>query len=163
MEKRMAEKFEHFVGSIAEDDVVRREAKLSCNCFAQVKPATVRIKVRVFQCPAHRLNSFGRRSEGILIGGQLNDLGGFEAELARCFLDRFSRLVDGNVAELWIRQLPDGSHARQNTQQQQNFPRHASSCPYSCSCSCSYSKSHLQSTSMTPPLIVASRLPILIA
>ena len=121
----MTEKFEHFIGSVAEDHVLWRDTELLCNCFTQVKPAAIGIQMRVVQRGAHRLYRLGRRPQRILVRRQFNDCTRIDAEFARSFLDRLSRFVHCNVSQLRICQLPNGSHARQNKQAQRKFPTHS--------------------------------------
>jgi hypothetical protein len=61
-----------------------------------------------FERGAHREQSFRRGAERIFIRGELDDLAGIGAELARGLFDRLSRFVNGEVAQLLVRDIPDG-------------------------------------------------------
>ena len=103
----MTEKFDHFVRAITQNNILRNKTEFGSDCFAQVNSAAIRIEVRVFRRAAHRLNCFWRRAKRILVGGQLNDCVWVDAEFACRFLDRLARLVNSEIAQLGIRELPN--------------------------------------------------------
>jgi len=56
----------------------------------------------------HGGESFRRRTERVLVRGELDDFLSLCTQLASGLFDRFSGLVDRQVAQLWIGQVPDG-------------------------------------------------------
>src|SRR5207237_5731823 len=79
---------------------------------AQIKTAAVWIKLAIFQCGAHRLNCFRRRTKWVLVRGELDDCAWIDLELARRFLDWLSGFINGQIAQLRIGPAPDRSHGR---------------------------------------------------
>src|SRR5262249_45318605 len=108
----VTQKFDYFIRSVAEDQVLRFEAKFRCDCLTQIESAAVGIKMRIFERGVHRLKCFGRRPKWIFVRGQLDDFSWMDAHLARSFLDWFSGLINGESPQLRIREIPDRRHAR---------------------------------------------------
>jgi hypothetical protein len=64
--------------------------------------------VGALQGRVHGCERLGRRSERILVRGQLDDFIGIGAQLARRFFDRLPRFVNGEIAQLLVGDIPDG-------------------------------------------------------
>jgi hypothetical protein len=107
MEEGMSEKFDHFVRSVAENDVFRGETEPGGKRLAQIKTPAIGIKVRVFQSGMHRLDCFRRWPQWTLIRSKLDDCVGVNIQCARGFLDRFARFVNRKIAQLGVRQFPN--------------------------------------------------------
>ena len=110
-QKGMADELDDFVRAVAEDDVIGRDAELFRKRARHVVAASVRIEVGAFHRRMHRFDRARRRPEGVFVRGQLDDVARAGAEFARRFLDRFARLINGEVAQLRICAVPDRSHA----------------------------------------------------
>ena len=110
LQKGMPDEFDDFVRSVAEDQLVRRNAELLRKRLAHIIAAAVRIKMRTLQRGLHGRPRFRRRAERVLVRSELDDAGCLRADLARGFFDRLTRLVDGEVAQLRVGEIPDGRH-----------------------------------------------------
>src|ERR1700738_3002348 len=97
VEKSVAEKFDDFVGTVAEDDVVRRDLQLRSQSLTEIETAAVRIKLRPLQSIAHGSESFWCWPERIFIRSELDDVAWVDLELARGFFDRLCWSVRGHM------------------------------------------------------------------
>ena len=103
----MPEEFDHFVRSVAENNVLRGETESGRKRLAQIKTSAIGINMRVFQCGMHRLDCFGGWPQWILVRSKLDDRVGMDTQFARGFLDWFARFVNRKIAQLRVRQLPN--------------------------------------------------------
>jgi len=94
-EKGMADELDDLVGAVAEHDVFPHDSESLRDGTAQFISSAIRIEVGALQRASHRLERLGRWAEGVLVGGELDDLLLAQAEIAGQLLNRFARLVDG--------------------------------------------------------------------
>ena len=100
--ERMAEEFDDFVRSIAEDHILAGETEFFSDCIAEGPGAAIGIKVRTLQGVPHCLKRFWGWAEGIFVRGELDDLVWFEAHFTGEFLNRFARFVGDQVQHMGV-------------------------------------------------------------
>ena len=102
----MADELNDFVGAIAQDDILPREAKFFRDRAAQGPGTAVGIKVGAIQCIAHGGQRLGRGAERIFVRGQFNDVRRLQAHFAGQFLDRFAGFVGDQLEDMLVRGFP---------------------------------------------------------
>jgi len=94
IEKTVPDQFDDFIGTIADHDIVPVHPELFRDRRAQLVTAAVGIDVDPLGRDLHRLDRLRRRTEWILIRGELDDVGGIEPQLAGRLLDWFPRIIN---------------------------------------------------------------------
>ena len=107
LQKRVADKFDQLVGTVAEDHIRARDAEFLRNRLAQVIAAAVRVNVGFLQRGAHRHQGLGRRPERVLIRGELADLRRLQPEFPCDILNRLAGFVGYKITQLGVGGIPD--------------------------------------------------------
>src|SRR6266403_2119778 len=108
IEEGVPEKLDDFVRARAENEVFPAEPQFFRERFAQIKAAAIRIKMRGIERGSHGGERFRRGTEGVFVRGELDDFVRMRAQFPRGLLDRLSRFVNREVAQLQISEVPDG-------------------------------------------------------
>jgi hypothetical protein len=108
LEEGVADEFDDFVGAAAEDDIGHVEAEFVGDGAAEFPAAAVGIDVGVGDEGLHGLLGFRGGAEGVFVGGEFDDGGGVEAELAGDVLDGLAGFVGDEVLELGVGVVPEG-------------------------------------------------------
>jgi len=90
----VAEQFDDFVGTVAEDQVFRSEFQFGGQLLFQVKGVAVRIEIQCWKRLAHGGQGKSRRAERVLVRGELDDGVCRQAKFSSYFFDGTTRLVD---------------------------------------------------------------------
>ena len=99
------------VGAVAEHDVLLAEAEFLRDGVAQVEAAAIGVEVGALDLLVHRGHGERGGPERVFVGGELDDGGGVEAELARDVIDRLARLVRDEVEQFAVGYVLDRNHS----------------------------------------------------
>src|SRR5829696_2311720 len=75
------------------------ETEFGSQFLLQIKRVPIRIEVNLRQNPLHGSQREARRTKGIFIGSELNDIAGWHAEFPGHFLDGPPGLVDRQLTQ----------------------------------------------------------------
>ncbi len=91
---------ENFIGTVAENDVVRRDLPPIGQRFTQAERPAIRVPVQRGSSLVQHGQRLGRRAQRIFVRGQLDDPG--EAHLTLQFFDRLARHVRAQGGDIWV-------------------------------------------------------------
>ena len=94
IEKNVAEQFEDFVGTVADNELIGAEPVTARELLAQREAAAVRIKLALLERALRRRHRTRRRAEGIFVGRELDDARRVEPKLARDLFDRLAGFIN---------------------------------------------------------------------
>jgi hypothetical protein len=95
----VADELEDLVGAVAKDEVLGADAKLLREAALEVKGVPVGVKMEVVQGLLHGGERGGRGAEGVLVGGELDDVGSGEAEFSGDLLNGPAGLIHRKAGE----------------------------------------------------------------
>ena len=98
-QKRVADKFEHFIRAVAQDDVGRADAELGGEFLLEVEGIAVRVEIHFRQGLAHGGQGESGGTQGIFVGRELDDIVSRQAEFAGDFFDGSARLINWQVGK----------------------------------------------------------------
>src|SRR5207245_3310629 len=111
IQKGVSNEFDDFIRTVSKNNMLGRYSQTACDRVPEIIAATVRVELGRLNCRPHRGHCFGGGSEGIFVGGELDDLARIDTDLAGGLLDRFTGFVNSKVAQLPVGPVPDRSHA----------------------------------------------------
>ena len=101
----------HFVRTVADDEVSGGEVPFRGELLTQESAAAIRVEMALIEGLAGGRQTKGRRTERVLVGGELDDRARIEAEFAGDDLDGSAGLVDGLRQHGAIGEVGVGGHA----------------------------------------------------
>ena len=98
----MGREFQHFVGTVAEHELVAADLQARGELAGEIPAAAVRVKVHLAQRGGSGRQRLRRGAERVFVGGQLVDPRRIKAEFPRHLRDRLARLVDRLVQDVGL-------------------------------------------------------------